>query len=618
MQYDLPPRKKFKVGEARSKPESSTPFPRTPLDGPIIQTAPIARLPTELLTTIFSLVGPYQRLIPFSDEGAKTWMGWARLMLVCRHWRNVGLSTRWLWRRIGVTSNLEALQYRLSRTVGCTIDVIFSSYSETNERAVPLLLPYARSIRSVQMPEWSLGFYESDNLPAIKPLFEVPLPALERIDLSGLPLLRGRPLDTPFDLGLSEKLHPGVRRLVMPSHIKMPSTPTFWSALRELDISSERYDGRQACLDDFLQVVAGAPYLESLAVLGTLTSRSLRRKDTPTSGDDVPTSPYRLARLRTVRLEGELAFVAPILQRIDAPALCVLHISACIPPDADIADSAALLFPPPLRHVLAKCKALYVSKNEPSDFQICSNAHQNPRNIQFKADALRVPLFFHVISYRPLPPQLSTVIGVLCDGFCTAPLQTLVFEEFSDSAPVAAWRSLQATFSDLQSIRVGSESLELVYNFFFALRGLAPEGGWPLLSCLEVDFGHISEQHDSLAWHRVLQPLVEATHAWHEQGLRLDDIILHSLHATGEKIGPIMLYDHFSLRNPVVFDTFSDHHMDDLVSSLLTGPKPRRWSGRYTGNTTGKEAKRGLAATDNTETSLSEVDSTQTENPLPA
>ena len=54
-------------------------------------------------------------------------------MLVCRHWRDVGLSSPWLWRRIILTEDSKSLQYRLSRAVGRTIDVFLSDNAATNE-----------------------------------------------------------------------------------------------------------------------------------------------------------------------------------------------------------------------------------------------------------------------------------------------------------------------------------------------------------------------------------------------------------------------------------------------------------------------------------------------------
>ncbi|TBU52042.1 hypothetical protein BD310DRAFT_952931 [Dichomitus squalens] len=601
MAYNLRPRKKNKVDGLRPKPDAETKsspshplpmFPPTPLNGPI-QTPLIARLPTELLTTIFSLVGPFEKSEPYTCHirNAETWMGWVPLMLVCRHWRNVGIATPWLWRRISITCNLEALQYRLSRTVDCTIDLFLSRLREENEKAMPLLLPFARSIRSIHIPEYTRSRrrrvrFKTDDLPCLKPLFEVPLPVLEHIDFSKLQRPYDGPLEAPFDLGLSEKLHPGILRFVVPSYIKMPSTPSFWSALRELDVRFEMSEDRRTRLDDFLQVVAGAPYLESLVVLGTLLSLTLSEKDTSPSTVGVPTSLHQQNRLRTIHLDGELTFIAPILQRIDAPALSVLHISASIPPNVDIAESAALLFPPPLRRVLSKCKALYVSRNHSWDFQICSAAVFKPDYIRNQEDAMRVPLYFRVTRYQ-LSSQLSTAIGVLCDGFCTAPLRTLSFEGFYDAAPVAAWRLLQAAFPDIRK----TEGLWVIYHFFLALRELALKGGWPLLSRLEVDFGFQSN-YNSLGWHFVLQPLLEAARAWHEQKLRLDEIILQRLHITRWQFGPhrwalltiAALCDRFILRNFLVdgrlfYDAFHP------VWRLLKNAKYQVSTGQQTENT---------------------------------
>ncbi|TBU36214.1 hypothetical protein BD309DRAFT_1024528, partial [Dichomitus squalens] len=207
---------------------------------------------------------------------------------------------------------------------------------------------------------------------------------------------------------------------------------------------------------------------------------------------------------------------------------------------------------------------------------------------------------------------LSTVIGVLCDGFCTAPLRTLSFEKFYDAAPVAAWRLPQAAFPDLQTIRVQSEDLGVIRHFFLALREVALKGGWPSLSRLEVDFGYEYE-HNSLGWHVVLQPLVEAARTWLEQGLGLDDIILQRMHITRWHFGPhrwallsiAALCDRFTLRDSFVDDDFFYDALEP-VSELLTTAQYHVSTGQQAENTADEDPKQ--AATDGTEGGSLEVE----------
>ncbi|EJF60528.1 hypothetical protein DICSQDRAFT_181244, partial [Dichomitus squalens LYAD-421 SS1] len=531
-------------------------------------------------------------------------MGWVPLMLVCRLWRNVGIQTPWLWRRIGVTSNLEALQYHLSRTVGCTIDLILSYHSKGMKESMPLLLPFAHSIRSIQTEPSEPIKFKFESLPLIKALFEAPLPALETVNIQVYTRDPRWQEAGPFDLGLSGKLHPRVRRLDVASHIAIPCTPNVWGALRSLRACIDGVVNRDRPVDDILRVLAGAPNLESLVVSEEHYSYDSESSpaNTIAPNGSMPIL-HRLHNLRKIRLEGSFWFVARVLKRIDAPALSIFHVSACPPANVDVADSAALLFPPPLRHILSKSEHLYVSANNALDFQICSHAKiRTPRDfLSWENDS--VPLIFRVTGYTWSTSPLSTALSALRDGFQTAPLQTLSFERLHVAAPVVAWKTLQVTFPDLRSVRIGSKSLNVIYCFFLALRELALKGGWPLLSCLEVDFGRISDYSNSLSWHLVLQPLVEATRAWNEQGLRLEDIIFQTLRITRRRFGPhrrtflaiSMLCGRFIYRSPFYSNgTFCDKYMVDVVSELLpTTPEWRTWSGRHGRNIVGKEANGG-------------------------
>lgn len=76
------------------------------LDLPPLKSLPVSRLPNELLTYYaFAIVANLDEDATFKVtifrllNGIRIFMKWVGLiMLVCCHWRDVGLSSPWLWR----------------------------------------------------------------------------------------------------------------------------------------------------------------------------------------------------------------------------------------------------------------------------------------------------------------------------------------------------------------------------------------------------------------------------------------------------------------------------------------------------------------------------------------
>ena len=130
---------------------ASSSFPRTI---PLV-THHRAQLPTEILTIIFALVARQHAsecLLNGDDDRPDTWMAWVPLMLVCRRWRDIGISTPWLWRRIAITNDLESkviqeLERPLdSESKGCKDvepqDVVpIASYNWTNDQEPTIIVP---------------------------------------------------------------------------------------------------------------------------------------------------------------------------------------------------------------------------------------------------------------------------------------------------------------------------------------------------------------------------------------------------------------------------------------------------------------------------------------------
>ena len=466
-------------------------------------------------------------------------MDWVPLMLVCRHWRNVGISTPWLWRIISITDNLQSLQYRLSRTVGCTIDLFISISPEHNEAAIPLLLPFARSIRSIQVPSVHFSL-PCDTLLSIKPLFGLALSALEYVDITA-DVRSEDQLQPPVDLGLSKKLHPKLRRFVVTSYVAMPLEHEVWGALRELDMSIRGRDDRHERVDEFLRVLAGAPHLERLVVVRQKPEYYTKDRDIhyPTAkaapeSDWMPIV-YRLDKLRRIRLDGQLPFIARVLESIDAPALLYLNVSACVPSHVDAAGVAPQLLPPPLRHMIKKCEGLRASSNDSLDFFIHSDDFQK-RAIN-TGDKNITYVYLHVTGNKWSVSPLPAAISALCDVFHTAPLRSLSFCSFRLPAPPDAWKLLQATFCDLRKVAITGHRSSILPQFLEALRDQCRAGRWRPLSRLVLDFC-IDSSMNSMGWHKVFTLLEDSARAKCQQGTRLETISLRRMYIARAQLRP--------------------------------------------------------------------------------
>ena len=225
----------------------------------------IHHLPTELIAQIFreyATVELYHfELICMVLPPHKTSMVWVTLMLVCKRWREIGLRSPTLWRVIHVTSNLEALQYRLARSSPCTIDVVFGK-SVTNS-AMSLLIQEAKRIRSIYHDRR----FPISALSTIQQLLSATLPALENIVVEPYRQTFELHNNIVVDLCVDATLQPAVKKLVV-SWVVVPRAPSleFWSQLRVLKVEIDHKQPHAMRGRDMANILASAPHLEVLAL----------------------------------------------------------------------------------------------------------------------------------------------------------------------------------------------------------------------------------------------------------------------------------------------------------------------------------------------------------------
>ncbi|KAI0776629.1 hypothetical protein BD413DRAFT_225465 [Trametes elegans] len=144
--------------EHASKPNQFVPFdvpPTSVLEHPLEQPSPpIARLPMELLSTIFTLLATSDdKPHPKYPDGAVPSTAWIVVMRVCKYWRGVALNTVGLWQRITVGGCVEWLGLALARSMNVPVDVSLLRADKTLYKAVSLLTEVAPRLRLLHVYE---------------------------------------------------------------------------------------------------------------------------------------------------------------------------------------------------------------------------------------------------------------------------------------------------------------------------------------------------------------------------------------------------------------------------------------------------------------------------------
>ena len=453
--------------------------------------SPISRLPNELLTTIFAMRRDGSDGYSTKEDYCffDTSMTWVYLMLVSRHWRAVGISSPWLWRRISVTKNMVAVQYRLSRAKGCTIDITFSNDPNANKCAMPLLLPFAPYIRSMETRRYHFPF---SGLPSIKPLLQVPLPVLECVELAS----DGGHL---FDLGLSGELHPRIRKLEIYRFVVSP-LPACLSTLQDLAINLKNLGDStlEAMTPECLvNVLAQSPRLVSLKLYFSPQWGHYYPPDCPLGSErpdnlEPPTYTHRcrLPHLRKLDFQCPFLFAASVLTEVDAPAVTFFHLNVASRFAFEPSEIARRLFPSSLRNIADGKTALFVESMGDHGFGI---RDFEPRTMmEWHRKDPRNQLAFHYFDLTNTLHPLDAALSTLCTAFSSPTLQSLDVFEFTDppsGAPHAAWLPLFPAFPALRSLRMNNHP-EVVSSFlmtFGPLTTQSPSVPWPVLCSLYID-----------------------------------------------------------------------------------------------------------------------------------
>ncbi|KAH9941851.1 uncharacterized protein BXZ73DRAFT_41740, partial [Epithele typhae] len=280
----------------------------------------IQQLPVELLVDTFAAADEVESWGPFGFGRGR---GIAKLMLVCRSWRDIALSTPYFWRHIDINSAEPSprVQLLLERSSGCTIDVrlLYRGLQEDGPtpRSVQPLLPHVSRIRSLDVN------LTHEDFPFVLPLFARELPMLETLEI--IPVRAGTRAIEWTDLDLSRKAHPKLQSLSI-RRVFLPPPGHSWCTLRVLKLYDypTTSDGPLP-LQDFLQVLSNSrASLEELYLwFGCIQHSEICAALSQDVGSHMSyrnmVSLVHLPRLRIFSAQGPFVLIATIQQALSLP-----------------------------------------------------------------------------------------------------------------------------------------------------------------------------------------------------------------------------------------------------------------------------------------------------------
>ncbi|KAJ7761597.1 hypothetical protein DFH07DRAFT_422569 [Mycena maculata] len=224
--------------------------------------SPVLRLPSELLASIFiiGVLGDAEDANSESTEDGNVTVMLPALMLVCRYWLEVALSTPVLWAKIAVSPHhsLEKARRKLSRSKSCPLDISInfgprteytSSVTEQVVHAMDLFRPALWRIKSFRLsvPNRPQAHAVLLRCQEDAPLLEILSIRIyhamqdDNYSLAPLPLFNGRTPRlrscslTSFNFGWDVRLVSRLRVLKLGGYFNAhtPSTNTLLGILRE-------------------------------------------------------------------------------------------------------------------------------------------------------------------------------------------------------------------------------------------------------------------------------------------------------------------------------------------------------------------------------------------------
>ncbi|KAI1793636.1 hypothetical protein LXA43DRAFT_198536 [Ganoderma leucocontextum] len=407
----------------------------------------IHKLPNELLTHIFAHLPhtPWKRR-DRSTNGQPAWLdlGWPCLMLVCRHWRDLLVSTPAFWRQVNFMRKTKWTKLCLSRSAAASIDVNVGRgcyLDRLND-----LHPHVHRFKQFRYCD------ELDNphlLTALAPLFNSGMPLLEKLHFTV-----GKVWHKPtahIDVKITSQRFPSLRALKLTSPIMVaPQEISLYAQLRKLTL----YDcSPTLSLDGFLDVLAASMQLEELILHGTLHRLS---GEWSHEGLIPHRPPISLPRLRKFTLdEYRIVRISRFLAHLHLQPFVVLWMQG----RADMVANTIDAMLPPNRFatlpVLGLGTNIYMEVR--GDLYSIHCGYVRP-SVDRPGDSPRVLLKLHP-GYRAggWDRAMARVLDDLVQSFGPSPLTRLNVDGDQSYGTAAAWERVFRTFPLLEELDVNKD-----------------------------------------------------------------------------------------------------------------------------------------------------------------
>ncbi|KAI1793654.1 hypothetical protein LXA43DRAFT_1059672 [Ganoderma leucocontextum] len=433
---------------------------------------PIQKLPNELLVQIFAHLqevvrrpGKHAFWPPNVQRVRFRLARWQGLMLVCRHWRDILMSSTMFWRMVSLDQHINWTKLCLDRSAAAPLDV----YARHHDRCpLDVLYPHIHRFQAFSY-EVASG---SQSRTAFPPLFGRDMPLLESLNIS---VLERTPYDN-MDAGLTSKRFPRLHTMML-SRTMAPQDASLYAQLRMLSLSRCPHI---LPFDDFLDALAASVQLEELALTATvhrLSGEWAHRGPVPRR------PPISLPRLRIIALSGHgIVHTSRFLAHLQLHPSVSLRISGDVEDsqadddhDFPVATSISAMLPPNHSTTLpALAITTEVRMTMVADYY--SMACANPS----RADAAKehAILSLSIIDDSDWTrPVMMQGLEDLVEGLGRSPLTSLTVDGNHDYGTIDAWERVFRTFPLLQELEIGEK--RDVTNVFLGLHAAStpfPDG----------------------------------------------------------------------------------------------------------------------------------------------
>ncbi|KAM5545693.1 hypothetical protein V8D89_000731 [Ganoderma adspersum] len=419
---------------------------------------PIHKLPNELLIHIFSdfhddrdihtddiiRSGMYQRS-PIRKD-------WLRLMLVCRHWRDVLISAPTFWRYIDLKRyHVKWTNLCLGRSNPALLHVMAGSRANAH---LDILHPHVHRFQKFFL----IVANGTDMQTVLPPLFGSGMPLLEGLRFAGT-----GPGDNNLDVHLTSERFPSLRTLLL-TRTMAPPDISLYAQLRMLELKLCHHT---FSFEGFLDALAASVQLEELSIYETLSSLSSEDPTWAHGGPDFCGPPaVLLPALRQFTLIGNsIARTSRFLAHLQFQPCAVLDICADVPrpgPGPGVASPntalsfSAMLPPnpsatlPSLAFATAVCMRIEGGN--------CELRYDPPSPIVDSPDCPSESPYmalFLELHHSQWGPFMATGLGDVVRTFGRSPLTCLVVEGNHTYGTAAAWERIFRTFPLLEELNVG-------------------------------------------------------------------------------------------------------------------------------------------------------------------